>query len=404
MARYVIIGGGVASIGCIEGIRTRDKDAEIVLISREGYAYCRPLISYYMEGKTDFDKMAYRSKEFYQDIELVRANADVIDAAARTVTAGGNKYDYDELCIATGSTPFTPPFEGLEDVEYKTSFMTEEDAKYLDGVISKDSRVLIIGAGLIGLKCAEGIVHRVKSVTVCDLADRVLSSILDKECADRMQKVLEENSVKFYLANSVKSFDTDCAVLNDGKVVEFDVLVTAVGVRANVSLVKGIVDIDRGILTDKSQRTSNGRIYAAGDCCQGYDASIDANKVVAIWPNAYMQGYTAGVNMAGGNETFDKGMPLNAIGFFGFHALTAGAYRGEMIETKDEKSLKRLFVEDNKLVGFMLIGEFENAGILTSLVRNKTPLDEVNFELLKISPSLVGLDAKKRKEILGGVV
>lgn len=404
MKRYVIIGGGVASIGCIEGVRSKDKNAEIVLISKEGYAYCRPLISYYMEGKTDFDKMMYRPKEFYQGIELVRANADAIDAAARTVIADGVKYDYDELCIATGSVPFTPPFEGLEGVKTKTSFMSEADAKYLESVITPKSRVLIIGAGLIGLKCAEGIVKRVASVKVCDLADRVLSSILDNECASRMQKVLEDNGVKFYLSNSVQSFDTDCAVLKDGTIIDFDVLVTAVGVRADIGLIKGIVDTDRGILTDKKQRTSNGRIYAAGDCCQGYDASIDSNRVVAIWPNAYMQGYTAGVNMVGGDVEFNQGMPLNAIGFFKYHALTAGAYRGEMYESKDEKSLKRLFVENNRLVGFMLIGEFEKAGILTSLVRNKTPLDEVNFELLKISPSLALMSEEKRKEILGGVV
>ncbi len=378
MKRYVIIGGGVASIGCIEGIRSKDKDCKIVLVGNEGYAYCRPLISYYMEGKTDFDKMKYRSEEFYQGIELVRANADVVDAKARTVTACGKKFDYDELCIATGSIPFIPNTDGYDSVKCKTSFMTESDAKYLDEVITPESRVLIIGAGLIGLKCAEGIVKRVASVKVCDLADRVLSSILDKECADYMQKI--------------------------GSVIEFDVLVTAVGVRANVALVKGTVDTDRGILTDIKQRTSNERIYAAGDCCQGYDASIDANRVVAIWPNAYMQGYTAGVNMAGGDETFDKGMPLNAIGFFKYHALTAGAYKGERYESKDEKSLKRLFVENNRLVGFMLIGEFENAGILTSLVRNKTPLDEVNFDILKTSPSPVVWGEEKRKQILGGVV
>ena len=404
MKRYVIIGGGVASIGCIEGIRSKDKDCKIVLVGNEGYAYCRPLISYYMEGKTDFDKMKYRSEEFYQGIELVRANADVVDAKARTVTACGKKFDYDELCIATGSIPFIPNTDGYDSVKCKTSFMTESDAKYLDEVITPESRVLIIGAGLIGLKCAEGIVKRVASVKVCDLADRVLSSILDKECADYMQKILEGNGVEFHLSNGVKKFENKRALLNDGSVIEFDVLVTAVGVRANVALVKGTVDTDRGILTDIKQRTSNERIYAAGDCCQGYDASIDANRVVAIWPNAYMQGYTAGVNMAGGDETFDKGMPLNAIGFFKYHALTAGAYKGERYESKDEKSLKRLFVENNRLVGFMLIGEFENAGILTSLVRNKTPLDEVNFDILKISPSPVVWGEEKRKQILGGVV
>ena len=407
MKRYVIIGGGVASVGCIEGIRSMDETSEIVLVSGEGVpTYCRPLISYYMEGKTDFDKMKYRPDDYYERMgcKVVYATAESIDAAARKVQVGGQAVAYDALCLATGSTPFVPPFAGLDTVPVKTSFMTEADARYLDQALTPTSRVLIVGAGLIGLKCAEGIAERVASVTVCDLADRVLSSILDAKCAARMQQVLEAHGVQFHLGNSVSRFEGTSATLQDGTVVDFDVLVTAVGVRANVGLVRGIADVDRGVLADKGQRTSAEGIYAAGDCCQGYDASIDAGRVVAIWPNAYLQGYTAGVNMAGGEAVFDKGMPLNAIGFFGYHALTAGAYRGQMIEIETADSLKRLYVEEGRLVGFMLLGDVVRAGILTAMVRDKTPVDEQTLEILKKSPSLEGLSAQKRKEILGGVV
>ena len=75
-----------------------------------------------------------------------------------------------------------------------------------------------------------------------------------------------------------------------------------------------------------------------------------------------------------------------------------------MIETKDEKSIKRLFVKDGFLVGFILIGDYERAGILTSLVRNKTLLSDVNWEILKISPKISAFDKEKRKQILGGVI
>ena len=407
MKKYVIIGGGVASVGCIEGIRSVDKQSEITLITRENaLPYCRPLISYYLEGKTDFEKMNYRPADFYEKnaINVVFASVDEIDEKKKVVRSGDKTYPYDALCLATGSVPFVPPFEGLQSVPVKTSFMTEEDAAFLDKNLTKESRVLIVGAGLIGLKCAEGIVERVKSVVVCDLADRALSSILDAECASRMQKVLEDNGVKFYLKNSVQKFDGTVATLQDGTEVTFDVLVTAVGVRAETSLVRNKVKVERGILADDKQLTSDPSIYAAGDCCQGYDASINQNRVVAIFPNAYLQGHAAGVNMAGGNETFDKGMPLNAIGFFGLHALTAGSYDGELYEEKDESKIKRLFVKDDRLVGFMLIGEFERAGILTSLVREKTPLSDINWQTMKNFPVLSAFDDEKRKKILGGVV
>lgn len=407
MKRYVIVGGGVASVGCIEGIRSIDKQGEIVLIAGEGVpVYCRPLISYYLEGKTDLEKMKYRPDDFYAEMgcQLVYGTAEKIDAEAKVVYVDGQARPYDELCLATGSTPFVPPFAGLDTVPVRTGFMTRKDALYLESVLTPSARVLIVGAGLIGLKCAEGIVDRVAEVTVCDLADRVLSSILDAPCASRMQKVLEAHGVSFYLQNSVSSFDGNKATLQDGTTVEFDVLVTAVGVRANVGLVKGIAEIDRGILADTRQATSAAHVYAAGDCCQGYDASIDAKRVVAILPNAYLQGHTAGVNMAGGATEFERGMPLNAIGFFGYHALTAGAYRGEMTEIIAGDDVKRLFVEDGRLVGFMLLGNVERAGILTAMVREKTPLDAKTLEILQNNPSLEGLSAQKRKEILGGVV
>lgn len=407
MKIYVIVGGGVASVGCIEGIRSVDKEGEITLVARENVLpYCRPLVSYYMEGKTDFEKMAYRPEGFYKEngCRVLFGQARELDATKKTLRVGNESVSYDSLCVATGSVPFVPLFEGLNTVPVKTSFMTEKDAAFLDARIRKDSRVLIVGAGLIGLKCAEGIAERVSSVVVCDLADRVLSSILDVECAARMQKALEERGVKFYLKNSVRKFDGTKAILQDGTEVSFDILVTAVGVRPEISLVKGVVETERGILADTNQRTNENDIYAAGDCCQGYDSSVGQNRVLAVFPGAYMQGFVAGVNMAGGSATYDEGIPLNAVGFFGLHALTAGSYDGEMLEEKDEKHIKRLFIRNDRLIGFMLIGEFSRAGILTSLIRDKTPLSSIDWEKMKNIPVLSAFSVEKRKTILGGVV
>lgn len=95
---------------------------------------------------------------------------------------------------------------------------------------------------------------------------------------------------------------------------------------------------------------------------------------------------------------------MNAIGFFGLHALTAGSYDGELYEEKAEDSIKRLFVKDGYLIGFILIGNTDKVGIYTSLIRGRTPLDTVDFEMLKKSPSLVPFSAQYRRQKLGGVV
>lgn len=132
--------------------------------------------------------------EVYYDKKAVK-----IELSTKMITLNDNTLiSYDKLCLATGSSPFVPPFTGLESVENKHSFMTMDDMLELEASINENSNVLIVGAGLIGLKCAEGLKERVASVTVCDLANRVLSSILDTECATMMQKHLEKMASNFY--------------------------------------------------------------------------------------------------------------------------------------------------------------------------------------------------------------
>lgn len=415
MAQYVVIGNGVAAVGCIEGIRKKDAAGKIIVISEEPHpVYCRPLISYYLEGKTNLEKMAYRDKNFYERMEcevLYGKKAVQIDPSTKQIALNDDTViPYDKLCIATGSSPFLPPFTGLESVEQKHSFMTIDDMLELEASINENSDVLIVGAGLIGLKCAEGLKDRVSSITICDLADRVLSSILDADCAAIMQKHLEQNGINFMLNDSAISFDKNTAFMKSGKTVRFDVLVLAVGVRANTSLIKGIGgEVNRGILISNKMETSIPDIYAAGDCTEGEDISFHDKRVLAILPNAYMQGNCAGINMAGGSSVFDKGIPMNSIGFFGLHAMTAGSYytaeQGcELYEEKSEGTLKRLFTRGDYLTGFILIGATERAGIYTSLIRERIPLSSIDFEMLKKTATSTAFSVEKRKQFFGGVV
>lgn len=412
MSRFVIIGNGVAAAGCIEGIRSADKESEITVISAEKHpVYSRPLISYYLEGKTTLEKMNYRSLDFYDknNTELIYATAEKIDAKKGEVTFDGKKTTFDKLCLATGSSPFIPKMNGLENVKSKFTFMTMDDSLALEKALKKDSRVLIIGAGLIGLKCAEGILGRVGSVTVCDLADRVLSSILDSECADVMQKHLESKGIKFLLSDSAESFEKNKAKMKSGETVEFDILVLAVGVRANVQLAKDAgAEVNRGIIIGTKMQTTLENVYAAGDCTEGFDSSAGANRVLAILPNAYMQGYCAGVNMAGGESSITNAIPMNSIGFFGLHCTSAGSYfakgEGEIYEEKTCGGIKRLYIKNDRITGYIIIGDVTGAGIYTRLIREKTDLSGVNVDELKKDATLAIFLPETRRKMLGGVV
>jgi len=410
MKNFVIIGNGVAAVGCIEGIRSIDKESKITVISEEKhFVYGRPLISYFLEIKTDLERMKYRDSDFYEKMGcevLYGRRAEKIDTdSKRVILDNGTEVPYTSFCVAAGSSPFIPPFEGLDSVKKKFTFQTLDDALELEKAINADSKVLIVGAGLIGLKCAEGIYGRVESITVCDLADRILSSIFDADSSEMMKKHIESKGIKFILGDTVSRFEKNKAIMKSGKEVKFDILVIAVGVRPNTALVKEIGgEVNRGIIVNDRMETSLPDIYSAGDCTEGNDITAGEKKVLALLPNAYMQGHAAGVNMAGGDEVFDKAIPMNSIGFFGLHAMTAGVSDGEVYEEKTDTSLKRLFTKDDRLVGFILIGITERAGIYTSLIREKTPLSTLNFDLLKKIATTASFAPEIRRKKFGGVV
>lgn len=404
--KYVIIGNSAAGIACVEGIRSADAEGEITIVSDEPFAaYGRPLISYYLLGATDRQRMLYRPADFYEKNKvrtLLGARAEKIDPAAqKIVLRGGGEVPYDKLLVATGSRPFEPPMEGIEGVKNKFNFMTLQDALSLEKVLSKRKNVLIIGAGLIGLKCLEGILERVKSVSVADMAGRILPSILDDAGAAVVRRELEGKGAKFYLSDSVAKFEGNTAHLKSGKEISFDILVVAVGVRPNTELVKGAGgEVSRGVVTDEKQQTSLKNVYAAGDCAESFDITSGARKVLALLPNAYRQGYTAGVNMAGGEAAFADAMPLNAIGFFGSHVLTAGSYEGESFVQAEGDVYRKFFCKDGVLKGFILVNSPERAGIYTSLIRNKTPLSEVDFKSLEGAPNLAAFPQAARERML----
>ncbi len=408
---YVIIGGGTAAVGCVEGIRALDREGNITLLAAEPYpVYGRPLISYLLEGKTTEEKMLrYREPSWYEEnaVTLLHRRAVGVDSGARTVALDdGSALPYDRLCIATGSRPFVPPMDGMDTVANQTSFMTLDDAKHLEEMLGagKDKKVLIIGAGLIGLKCAEGILERCASLDIVDLAGRILPNVMLPEPAGIIQAHLESKGIRFHLSDSVARFTPDTATLKSGEVLPFDVLVVAVGVRPNTELAtQAGCSVERGIRVDSHSATDVEGIWAAGDCALSHDISTDTDHILAILPNAYFQGETAGRNMAGGDASFTQAIPMNASGFCGLHMITAGSYEGDTYLSREDGSYKLLVTRDDRLAGFILLGEVDRAGIYTALIREETPLSSIDFALIREKPQLMAFTRAERAKKLGGV-
>lgn len=411
MSKYVIIGNSAAAVGTIEGIRSADAEGSITVISDEPHhTYSRPLISYYLLGKVEEKKMLYRDKDFYKKnnvTALLGKRAVKIEPdKKRVLLDDGSAVEYEKLMNATGSKPFVPPMEGLEAVKNKFTFMTLDSVKEIKKKLKSDTRVLIIGAGLIGLKAAEAVEKTAASLTVIDLAELILPSILDPDASKIMRSHIESKGTKIILGTSVKKFNGNSALLTNGETVDFDLLILAVGVRPNTELVSGAGgNVGRGIKTDDTQLTSIPDVYAAGDCTESFDISTGSERVLALLPNAYMQGEVAGKNMAGVETHYSKAIPMNAIGFYGLHIITAGSYNGDKTHVeKDGESYKKLVFREDKLVGFILMGQYiKRAGIYTSLIREQVSLGTVNAELLKNKPQLLLFGRDKRKEKLANI-
>ena len=405
--RYVIVGNGPAAVSAVESIRRFDATGDITLFSRENeFTYSRPLISYLLLGATDEDRMRYRKPDFYTANRVdyhQGVSVTAIDPEKREVTSSdGSVTPYDRLLLATGARPFVPPAEGLDTVSYH-SFMTLEDARGLREALTPNSSVLIVGAGLIGLKCLEGIRHLCDRITVVDLADQILPSILDREAAAMVQAHIEKERVDFILGDSVVKYQPGLATTRSGRTIPFDVLVMAVGVRPCTELAVAMgLDAARGIPTNERGETAIPGVYAAGDCAVSHDITTDTDRVLALLPNAAMQGEVCGADMAGGRVDSLNSLPMNAMGMFGLHMITAGTMVGEDHIIRTPGGYKRLCTKDNRLMGYILVGDVERAGIYTALIREKTPLDSIDFALMLEKPQLMAFSKRDRQMKMGG--
>lgn len=417
--KYLIIGASAAGLAAAESIRKYDTEGSVTILTEEDYLpYSRPSISYYLKGKVKESNMALRKPAFYKqnNIDVVTgAKVTSIDRQSKTVKAGRKTYSYDRLCLATGSVPFVPPMENVSGKANALTFLDLAAVKEIKQMANEKTRAVVIGAGLIGMKAAEGLVKICKSVDVVELAPRVLPSILDEKSSKQVKKHLEDNGITFHLENTVvkavsKGKQITAVTLKDGKKLACDLLILAVGVRPCTELAeKAELEVNRGIITDtQTMQTSDSNIYAAGDCCVSTDMLDGSKKIIALWSNAVQQGTVAGAQMAGADLTVGGTYSVNAIDFFGLRICTCGLINAQGDEyrdviKKDGDEYKRLILKEDKLVGFVLINCSQNAGIYTSLISNQISLDKLEGDITDI-PSIFLFDKDTRiTKLRGGV-
>ncbi len=420
-SKYLILGNSAAAINAVEAIRELDKDGAITLVAREKqHTYSRPLISYRLAGKVDDARMDYRKRDFYARNgvnAVLGVEARKVDTAGRWVElSDGRKLGFEKLLIATGGAPIRPQIEGSEARGVFT-FTTWEDEQAIDEYITANGAgkgAVVLGGGLIGLKSVEAFVDREVKVTVVELADRVLAVTFDGVASKLAEKALADAGVGIRTNNTIKAVvshggKVSGVLLADGEVIECGIVVLAVGVRPDMAIVAGSdIKTDRGIVVDDRLRTNVPGIYAAGDVSQAADALTGQSRPIPILPAAARQGRLAGLNMAGGDASYEGAIPMNAVDVVGLPTISVGqtveAEGDEVLRRLDEENgvYRKIVLRKDRVIGAIFIGKVDRAGIFTGLIRSKLDVGLLKHLLLSDEFGLLSLPSDYRAHMVRG--
>ncbi|MFC1925391.1 NAD(P)/FAD-dependent oxidoreductase [Chloroflexota bacterium] len=412
-AKYLIIGNSAGGIGAAEAIRQVDREGSLVIVSDEPYlSYSRPLISKYLSGERDLEGMLYRYADFYEQnniITMFDRKVNSLNLETHTAELDDGKIVWEKLLLATGGKPILPKMEG-DDKNGVFSFINLNDAKAIDGFLYQAGEVVVIGGGLIGLSVTEALKKRGLNVNVVEMKDRVLNTILDEQASLMAEEAIRQAGVKVITGHIVAEVTggerVTGVVLDDGARIPCNIVVIAIGVlpRAELALSAGI-KVNRGILVDSHMRTSHPDVYSCGDAVEAYDFLYGMNRVIPIWPNAYIGGKVAGSNMAGVETEYPGGTAMNSLNYFGIDIATAGMVNPpddecEVISTRNETSYRKIILRKDHIVGMVFVGEIEKSGMIFGLMRDQVDVGGFKQELLNSGFGLASLSREKWQERL----
>jgi NAD(P)H-nitrite reductase large subunit len=273
---------------------------------------------------------------------------------------------------------------------------------------------LVVGAGLVSVKTADALVHLGLRVLMISASPQVLSRSLNREAAVLAADRLRAAGVEIRYQVDVESLNgqNGClcgARLTDGISWPCELLVAGKGVTPNAGLLKECgVGEGTGVLADLRQRTSLPDIYVAGDVCESYQALTGERDICANWPTAVRQGRVAGVNMAGGNATYNGNLPANVFEFGGLSFGTIGDIGGldgvQVHSCSPDKHGRGtwLYERDGRLVGAVLTGDIRGFSLLEGLIRKRCRFSGAISDLLVQPQSYVATAATSGGYIFTG--
>ncbi len=313
--RLVIVGAGPAGLATARAYRGGGGRGHVTMLTPEPYApYNRPpLTKGYLRGEASREDLPIESDDWYEGngVELRRfANASAIDRERRIVaTDEGEELAYDVCILATGSEPVRPPVPGGDDPEILT-MRTIENSTRLQDRVKEDGRAVVVGSGFIGCEAAASLSLRGAEVTLVSRDASPQGKRLGPEVGERIEGWLRGYGVDLRLGawiEGIERKDGGYAVrLGDGDTVETGTVLFATGVAPRIRLASEAgLEVDHGIITDSSMRTSAPGIFAVGDIAQAYNESAGRHLSVEHWGDALEHGRIAGTVISGGEAAWN---------------------------------------------------------------------------------------------------
>jgi len=212
------------------------------------------------------------------------------------------------------------------------------------------------------------------AVTQIEMLDQVMSAMLDPETAGVALAMLQQRGVDVRLNTKASAFvgtgQAKGVQLESGEMLQADLLIAATGIKPNLKLLDGSgIDHKWGITVNEHLRTNAADIYAAGDAVETSDRLTGETYVHAIFPNAVEQGRIVGLNLAGFEVAYEGADRMNSLKHLGLPIMAVGLKSGdEVLQTRQNGHMRTIYLKDNRVIGFQLIGDINAAGVLRALM------------------------------------
>ena len=385
MKRLAIVGFGGAGYNAAKAARSVSPDAEIDVYTDTDVGPYNPMLTtYYVKNAIAYDTLFPFGalEEIAQSLRLnIHTGCPVTGLLAQeraVELANGTRRRYDSILLSTGASALMPPIPGI-DLPGVLKMRTAADARLLKERIEtgglKDA--LVVGASWVGIKVIEDFYEKGIACTLVDGAKWIFPVAAFRETAQRIQADLDRKSVRQAYGQMLERIEREpdgrlAACMKGGERFSADTVVVCIGIRPNVGFLKGSgLEIGRAVRVDRKQQTNIPGIYAAGDCCEGFEMQSGTYKHVGVWANAQNQGRVAGINLAGGNEEFSSNLLLNLahylhVDFLSIGDITTCCPGDEVYEYEDDYYYIRGVKKGKDIKCINIFGPPESNGILRS--------------------------------------